>query len=187
VLVQASASGYYGDRGDEMLTESSAPGQGFRAKVCQQWEATTAQVHTQCCIVRTGIVLDPHAGAFPAYRHFAQEMGSRLGTGQQWIPWIHRDDVARALLWLIEHPLLAGPFNVCAPEPMRQGDFTRAVQRILRRPTLFPLPALALRVALGEMASVVLDSQHMVPQRLLASGFSFTYPHLGQALQSLIG
>lgn len=186
VLVQASASGYYGDRGDEVLTEASAPGQGFRAEVCQQWEASTAQVQTRRCVVRTGIVLDNHAGAFPVYRRFARMMGSQLGTGHQWMPWIHRDDVAKALLFLIEQPLLVGPFNVCAPEPVSQSDFTHAAQRILRRPALFPMSALALRAALGEMARVVLDSQRIAPQSLLASGFTFTFPHLEQALQFVL-
>ncbi len=186
VLLQASASGYYGDRGQESLTEASAPGKGFRAEVCQRWEASTSHADTRRCILRTGFVLDNDAGAFPSLCHFAQMMGRQLGTGRQWIPWIHREDVARAMLFLIEHQTLSGPFNICAPEPATQRDFIRAVQRIIRRPALFSLPAFALRIALGEMASVVLDSQHMLPHRLLEYGFRFAFPHLDQALRNLL-
>jgi uncharacterized protein len=186
VLLQASASGFYGDRGQEILTESSAPGRGFRAEVCQRWEAATAHTNTRRCILRTGIVLDGDAGAFPSLRRFAQLWGNRLGTGRQWIPWIYREDVARAMLFLIEHQTLSGPFNVCAPEPATQHDFIHAVQRIIQRPALISLPTLALRLALGEMASVVLDSQHLLPYRLLEQGFSFDLPQLDQALRHLI-
>lgn len=186
VLVQASASGYYGDCGQELLTEASASGQGFRAQVCELWEASTAHAQTRRCIVRTGLVLDVHEGAFPPLLQFARLFGSQLGNGQQWIPWIHKKDVARAIQFLLEQPTLSGPFNLCAPETATNADFLRAVRRILKRFSVFPIPAVALRVLLGELATVVLDSQHLVPQRLMDAHFRFAYPRLEQALQHLL-
>lgn len=186
VLVQASASGYYGDRGQEVLTEASLPGRGFRAKVCQEWEASTAQAPTRRCIIRTGLVLDTHVGAFPPLLLFARLLGSQVGNGKQWIPWIHRVDVARAIQFLLEQPCLSGPFNLCAPEAVSNREFLRAVQRVLKRPSLFPLPAFVLRTLLGELATVMLDSQHFVPQRLMEASFQFVYPQLDQALRDLL-
>jgi uncharacterized protein len=185
VLIQASASGYYGNRGDEVLTESSAPGSGFRADMCQAVEASVASVATRCCIVRTGIVLDRHRGALPPLLLFARMFGSRLGDGRQWIPWVYRSDVACAIRFLIKQRTLSGPFNVCAPTPAPNRDFLRIVHRVFGHPAMFALPAVVLRAVLGEMATVTLDSQHMVPERLLASGFAFAYPQLDRALRQL--
>ena len=186
VLVQASASGYYGDRGAEVLTETSLPGQGFRARVCQEWEASTAQVSTRCCIIRTGLVLDTHAGAFPPLLQFARLLGSQIGNGRQWIPWIHRVDAARAIQFLLEERTLCGPFNLCAPEGVTNRAFLRAVGHILKRPSLFPLPAPVLQTLLGELATVMLDSQHLVPERLTKADFQFLYPQLEPALRNLL-
>jgi uncharacterized protein (TIGR01777 family) len=186
VLLQASAAGYYGDQGQQIVTEQSPPGQGFRAEVCQAWEASTAQATTRRCILRTGLVLDTHAGAFPPLLRFARMLGSRLGDGHQWIPWIHREDVARAIQFLIEQPALSGPFNLCAPEPATNRDFICAVQRVLKRFPVFPLPALALRVLLGALSTVMLDSQRLLPQRLIEAGFQFDYPQLEPALRHLL-
>lgn len=186
VIVQASAAGYYGDRGQEILTEASAAGQGFRAQVCQQWEACTAHVSTRHCVIRTGLVLDIHKGAFPPLLHFARLLGSRLGDGQQWLPWIHKADVAGAIQFLLEQRTPAGPFNLCAPEIVTNREFLRAVRHILKRPAVFPLPAPALRIVLGELSTVMLDSQRLVPQRLLEAGFLFKYPRLDQALRHLL-
>jgi uncharacterized protein len=187
VLVQASASGYYGSRGDETLTESSQPGQGFRADVCQDVEAAiTANTSTRCCIVRPGIVIAHGGGAFPPLLLFARMLGRQLGNGRQWIPWIHLRDVARAIQFLIEQQSLSGPFNVAAPEPATNRDFLLAVHFVMRWAGVFALPTAALWAALGEEAAVVLDSQRMLPQRLLASGFTFDYPNLDQALRQLL-
>jgi uncharacterized protein (TIGR01777 family) len=186
VLVQASASGYYGDRGQELLTEASTSGRGFRAQVCQQWEASTIHAQTRRCIVRTGLVLDTHEGALPPLLHFARLLGSQLDDGQQWIPWIHKKDVAKAIQFLLEHRLLSGSFNLCAPEAVTNKDFIRKVQHILKRFPVFPMPAFALRVLLGELSTVVLDSQHLLPQRLVEAHFLFDYPRLDQALYHLL-
>lgn len=186
VLIQASASGYYGDRGQELLTETSLPGQGFRARVCQEWEASTASAPTRRCIVRTGLVLDPHTGAFPPLVQFARVLGRQVGSGHQWLPWIHRVDVARAIQFLLEQCHLSGPFNLCAPEGVTNRTFLHSVQDVLRRPPLFPLPAFVFRAALGELATVMLDSQHLVPERLTEATFQFAYPTLTQAIDQLL-
>jgi uncharacterized protein (TIGR01777 family) len=186
VVIQASAAGYYGDRGEEILTEQSPPGQGFRAEVCQAWEASIAQINCRRCILRTGIVLDTHAGALPPLLLFARMLGSQLGDGQQWVPWMHKSDVAKAIQFLIERPALSGPSNLCAPEAVTNRDFIRSAQRVLKRFPVFPVPAFALRVLLGELSSVVLDSQRLLPQRLMDAGFQFDYPQLEQALQHLL-
>src|SRR5260221_2869678 len=186
VLVQASASGYYGDRGQEGPTKAHPPGQGFRADVCRAWEASTASAATRRCILRTGMLLDTSAGAFPPLLRFARLLGCRLGDGRQWLPWVHNADVISAIRFLIEHRDLSGPFNLCAPEPATHQEFMRAVRHILRRPGVFTLPAWALRVALGELSSVVLDSQRMAPQRLTDAAFRFEYPQLDGALRHLL-
>jgi uncharacterized protein len=186
VLVQASAAGYYGDRGQELLIESSPPGQGFRAEVAQAWEASVATARTRCCLLRTGLVLDTRGGAFPPLRRFAQLLGSRLGDGEQWIPWIHVEDAAGAICFLLEQRTLSGPFNVCSPEAVSNREFLRATRRMLRRFALVPLPAPGLRLLLGELSTVVLDSQHLVPERLLDERFPFHYSRLDQALRQLL-
>ena len=186
VLIQASAAGYYGDRGQELLTESSPPGQGFRAEVAQAWEASVAIARTRCCLLRTGLVLDAHAGAFPPLRRFAQLLGSRLGNGDQWIPWVHVEDIAGAICFLLQQRTLSGPFNVCSPEAVSNREFLRAMRRTLRRFALVPLPAPGLRLLLGELSTVVLDSQHLVPERLLEARFPFHYSSLDQALRQLL-
>ncbi len=184
-LIQASASGYYGDRGEEVLTETSAAGQGFRALVCQQWEASTASVTNSRCVIRTGIVLANDAGAFPLLRRFARVGGRRLGGGAQWVPWVHLTDVTHAIEFLLGHAEIVGAINLCAPEPTRNQAFIRAVQRLGGPPGVVPLPALLMRLALGEMARAVLDSERMLPTRLVTEGFPFVHPQLPSALAAL--
>lgn len=184
-LIQASASGFYGDRGEEILTETSAAGHGFRATVCQQWEASTASLAVSRCVIRTGIVLAFAAGAYPPLRRFAQLLGRRIGSGKQWLPWVHLTDVAGAICWLLEHHEIVGPVNVCAPASVSNGEFIDAVGHMLGRPGIVPLPAPLLRLALGEMSSAVLDSERMLPTRLLAADFAFAHPHLTSALADL--
>ncbi len=186
VLIQASAAGYYGDRGQELLTETSAAGRGFRAEVCKVWETSTACVKTRHCILRTGFVLDRHKGVFPLLLLFAKLCGSRLGNGKQWMPWIHKEDIARTIQFLIENRMLSGPFNLCAPQVVTNRDFIRLVQRVLKLFPLFPLPEFALRLLLGELSTVVLDSLRLLTQRLLEAKFVFNYPQLEQALRHLL-
>ena len=154
--------------------------------VCEQWEAVSAKAHTRRCVIRTGLVLDTHVGALPPLLRFAQLLGSRLGDGRQWLPWAHKEDVANGIRFLLERPALYGPFNLCAPHAVTNRQFILTAQRILGRFPLFPLPATALRVVLGELSSVVLDSQRLVPQRLVEESFPFAYPELDQALHQLL-
>ena len=186
VLLQASASGYYGNRDDTILTETSAMGKGFRAEVCQKWEAATANRDIRRCVLRTGIVLAKRAGAFPPLRLFAQLLGRQLGSGQQWIPWVHLDDVIAIMIFLLMNSELVGPFNLCAPEPITNRDLMRTMQHIMNHPGIFPLPKPILRMCLGEMATAVLDSQRMIPQRLMEHQFPFTYSQVSSALQQLL-
>src|SRR5258706_4630441 len=182
VLVQASASGYYGDRGQVVLTEASLPGRGFRAEVCQAWEASTARAATRRYVLRTGIVLDTSAGAFPPLLRFARLLGSQLGNGQQWLPWIHNADVTHAIQFLLEHRALSGPFNLCAPMPATHQEFMQAMRRVLRRPAIFTLPAWALRVALGENPRGVLDNHGMTPQHRVGARVLVGHPQPARRL-----
>ena len=190
VLVQASAVGYYGESGDRLLPESVGPGTGFLAATCVVWEASTLAVETagvRRAFARSGVVLSADGGALPKlvlpYRLFA---GGPMGDGRQWMPWIHLADEVRALRFLIEDERAAGAFNLCGPVPERNADFGRAIGDVLHRPSLLRAPAFALKLALGEMASIVLEGQRCVPERLLALGFTFEHPTLRPALADLL-
>ncbi len=189
VLVCASAVGYYGSRGDETLTEDSAPGAGFLPDVCVAWEREAQAAEAlgiRVARVRTGMALDPRGGAMkkllPVFRMGA---GGRLGDGRQWMPWIHLDDLAALFAFVLENPV-AGPVNAAAPQPVANAEFTRELARALHRPALFPVPAMALRLLLGEMSEVLLASQRVVPQAAEAAGFRFRFPELGEALGDLL-
>ena len=193
-LLAASAVGYYGARGDEELDEDAAPGEGFLTEVCLAWEAETAAARehgVETASLRLGLVLAPDGGALarmlPPFRF---GLGGRLGDGRQWMPWIHLEDVARAFRSLLEAPpgSLAPAYNLTAPAPATNAEFTRALGRVLRRPTPFPAPGFALRLALGEMAdALLLSGQRAVPKRLLDSGFDFRHRSLDAALEHLLG
>ena len=190
VLVQASAVGYYGPGGDRLLTESSPPGDDFLARVCVAWEEASAGVAehgVRRAVARTGVVLATDGGALPKmmlpFKLFA---GGPAGSGSQWMPWIHIADEAAALRFLLEHDAASGPFNLTAPEPLTNRDFSRELGRAMGRPSLLPAPAFALKLALGEMSTVVLDGQRAVPQRLLEAGFSFRFETAAAALSDLL-
>ncbi len=193
VWLQASAVGIYGDRGDELLTEASAPGDPARDVLVPSslaWEAAAAPAAelTRLVTARFGVVFDRDAEAWRKLllpvRLFA---GGPLGSGRQWMPWISGRDTARALLWLIETPSAAGTFNLTAPEPARQIDVTRAVARALQRPVWLPAPAFALRLALGRVAdALLLSSQRVIPERLLEAGFAFENRTIDGAVPGLV-
>ncbi|NDJ61639.1 MAG: TIGR01777 family protein [Chloroflexi bacterium] len=187
-LLQASAVGYYGDRGDEILTEASPPNRAldFRADVTQVWERVTGNVGVRQPILRIGIVISLESGALPAFRAAGWLFGAQLGSGRQYIPWIHNDDVAGAIHALLLDEAADGPYNLCVPEPATNREFMAAVGRVLRRPALIPVPAFALRIALGEQAATVLDSQRVIPERLIAQGYLFRFPDLDAALRDLL-
>ena len=187
VLVCASAVGYYGDRGDEILTEDAAPGDDFLARVCVDWESAArgAQEHgVRVVSLRTGIVLDAEGGALAEMlTPFKLGVGGRVGDGRQWMPWIHIDDLVGLYLAAIENDGWSGTFNASAPAPVQNRDFTKALGKVLGRPTVLPVPKLALRIRFGEMAEVVATGQRVVPARALAAGHAFAHTDLESALR----
>jgi uncharacterized protein (TIGR01777 family) len=189
VLVSASAVGYYGDRGDEELRESAGLGTGFLADVCRDWEAEAFEAlgeGTRVAVMRLGIVLGRGGGALkPLLPLFNVGLGGRLGSGSQWGPWVHIDDVASALATAVEEPY-QGAFNLVAPEPVRQGDFARELGRAVHRPAVLPVPGFALRLIQGEFADEVLFSKRVVPAHLETNGFSFQHPLLAEALADVL-
>lgn len=190
-LLQASAVGYYGDRRDEPLDESSTPGAGFLADLCVAWEAASAPADgagVRRILVRTGLVLAREGGALPAMaRPFRFGVGGPLGDGRQWLPWIHVADEIGALRFLLEQGGASGPYNLVSPAPLTNEAFSRALARALRRPCLLRAPGAALRLGLGEMAQMLLGGQRVAPRRLLEAGYRFRYPTLDPALADLLG
>ena len=190
VLVQASAVGYYGPRGNEPVGEDSPPGEGFLAEVCRDWEAATVRVEElgiRRAVVRTGIVLSTRGGALPRMLlPFRLFVGGPLGNGRQGFPWIHVADEARALRFLVESAGAAGVYNLTAPNPPDNRGFCRALGLVQRRPSWLPAPAFALRLMLGEMATLLLDGQRAAPRRLLEAGFDFRYGEAESALRQLL-
>lgn len=192
VMASASAVGYYGDRGQQQLDETSPPGSGFLADLCRDWEAATrpaAEAGIRVVLMRFGVVLAAEGGALarmlPAFRW---GLGGRLGSGRQYVSWITLDDAVRAVDRLLGEETPAGPVNLVAPQPVDNRRLTRSLGRVLRRPAVLPVPALALRVMLGEMADeLLLSSARAVPRRLLDWGFEFGDPELDAALDRLLG
>jgi uncharacterized protein len=188
-LVCASAIGYYGSRGDETLTESSAPGNDFLAEVCQAWEKAAQDAESlgmRVVRVRTGVVLDPRGGALPRMLPpFKLGVGGKVGSGRQWMSWIHIEDLAGIFQFALTGPV-AGPVNGTAPNPVTNAEFTRALGAALKRPTIFPMPAMALQVLFGEMAGIVLASERVLPKAAEAAGYRFRFPHVGAALADLL-
>ncbi len=190
VLVQGSATGFYGDRGDEPLDEAAAPGRGFLADLSMRWEAAAAPAAARARLVfiRTGLVLASQGGALPALaRPFRLFAGGPLGDGRGWQPWIHLADEVGLLLLALDDARASGPLNAVAPAPVRQAELAQTLARVLRRPNLLAVPAAALRLAVGELAEVLLASQRVVPAQAEALGYRFKFPTLGPALRDLLG
>ncbi len=191
VFVSASAIGYYGDRDDEVLTESSDPGQGFLADLVQAWEAEARRARAygaRVVCTRFGLILAPRGGVLaPLLLPFRLGLGSPLGSGRQWWSWVHLDDVVGAVLAALRVPALDGPVNVVSPTPVTQREFARALGAALRRPAVLPVPAVALRLVLGAMADeTILASQRVRPATLEAVGFAFRWPELRPALEDVL-
>jgi uncharacterized protein (TIGR01777 family) len=189
VLVSASAVGYYGEQGDRPITEDTPPTPGFTHDLCAAWEreaAKASDLGVRVCLMRIGVVLDQGGGALakmlPAFRMGA---GGRLGAGKHWFPWIHRADVTAICQWLLNNEAARGAYNVGAPSPVTNAEFTRALGRALGRPTVLPMPEAALKLLFGEMSELLLVSDRMLPKRLLAEGFQFRYPELDRALAAI--
>ncbi|MFL7839482.1 MAG: TIGR01777 family oxidoreductase [Candidatus Promineifilaceae bacterium] len=189
-LVQASAVGYYGSTGDTLITELSPPGDDFLSSVTRAWEASTAAVEdlgVRRTVARIGLVLSMADGALPRLvlpaRLFA---GGWFGSGNQWWPWIHIADVTNALQYLIDEESARGIFNLSAPNPVTNKEFGQALGHVMNRPSLLPVPGFALRIALGEVASTILEGQRAVPQHLIEMGYNFRFPEINQALADLM-
>ena len=191
VLISASAVGYYGPRGEDLLDESAPAGDDFLAEVCVAWEAEAArarEVGVRVVSPRIGIVLGPGGGALRSLlRPFKLGLGGRLGDGKQWMSWIHLDDVVGLLLHAKETRAVAGAMNTVAPAPVTNREFTRALGAALMRPALLPVPSFALRIALGEFAGALLGSQRVEPRVALATGYRFAWPSLDEALRDCVG
>jgi hypothetical protein len=190
VLVSASAVGYYGDRGDETLDETAAPGSGFLADLCLAWEAEARKAEAlglRVVTPRFGVVLGPGGGALSKMlTPFKMGVGGRLGSGRQWMPWVHLDDAVGFLLLAATSAGVSGPLNAVAPAPATNREFTKALGTALGRWTIFPMPGFMLRVAVGEFASVLLSSQRVVPRAAEKAGYAFLHPALDGALQASI-
>lgn len=191
VLLCASGIGFYGSQGDEELDETSAPGSGFLASLCVGWEqaARTAEpLGMRVVPLRTGMVLGREGGALPLMRRvFLLGGGGRLGSGRQWMSWIHLQDAASLILWALENEAVKAPLNLCAPQPVTNAEFTRLLARHLRRPALMPVPAFALRMLLRDMADeMLLCSQRAIPRVAMNLGYRFAHPGLDSALAALV-
>lgn len=191
VLVCASAVGYYGNRGDEILTEKSTPGDDFLAQVCIDWEREALRAREfdiRVAIIRISVVLGTDGGALnKMLTSFRLGIGGRLGSGRQWMPWIHIHDLVRLLIYSAENPTASGPLNGCTPQPVTNAEFVQALARALHRPAILPVPKFALRIVLGEVADALLSSLRVIPEATLRTGFEFEYPDLEGALKSLLG
>jgi len=190
VFVCASATGYYGSRGDEILTESSAPGDDFLAQLARDWEAEARRAEfggVRTVPLRFGLILSREGGALPQMlTPFQLGLGGRFGNGQQWMPWIALEDVVGIIRAVLEDERFAGAVNVVSPNPVRNAEFTRTLAAALHRPALFVAPAFALRLALGEMADALLGSQRVLPERLLALSYQFRFAELADALRAIL-
>ncbi|HRK62448.1 MAG TPA: TIGR01777 family oxidoreductase [Candidatus Omnitrophota bacterium] len=191
VLVNASAVGFYGSVAEGEVEESRGHGQGFLADLCVDWEKAALEAEelgVRVVLPRIGIVLDPKQGALAKMiPPFRWGVGGFLGSGKQWFPWVHIDDLVGMILFAISHEGSRGPFNACAPNPVRMKDFCASLGKVLDRPSCLPVPGFLLRFLLGEMASMLLGGQRAVPRKMLQSGFRFRYPVLESSLVSLIG
>jgi uncharacterized protein (TIGR01777 family) len=191
VFVCGSAIGYYGNRGDEVLSEESSPGRGFLAEVCQDWEEATmpaVQADIRTAHIRTGVVLSPKGGALGAMLlPFKLGLGGRTGDGQQWTSWIDVRDMVGAIHHILKNDLIQGAVNMVAPRPVRNAEFAKTLAGVVSRPAIFPLPAFAVKLAFGEMGEeLLLGSQRVEASKLIASGYPFRYRELRASLESIL-
>jgi uncharacterized protein (TIGR01777 family) len=191
VVIQASGVGYYGSRGDETVTEDTAPGDDFLARLAHDdWEPSTFPVEemgVRRAIIRSGAVLDSQEGALPRLLLLVRLfLVGPMGSGKQWFPWIHVEDEARAIRFLIENDQARGPFNLTAPNPLTSAGFAKVLGRVLRRPSFVPIPGFAMNLLVGEVANVLLEGQRAIPTRLPGLGFQFRFPDAESALRDLL-
>jgi uncharacterized protein (TIGR01777 family) len=191
VLLSGSAVGYYGNRGDDVLDESAAAGKDFPARLCKAWEdaALGAQIMgVRVCLLRTGLVLSRQGGLLGRMLlPFKLGMGARLGSGKQWMSWIHIDDYVAMSLNLLRDAHARGPYNMTAPQPVTNAEFTSALAAVLHRPAVFAMPALILKPVMGERACLMLEGQRVLPERLEASAYRFSFANLADAFHDMLG
>jgi len=190
ILCSTSGAGYYGNRADEVLMEDASPGSDFLAKVSIDWEKEAFLAEkkgVRVAAMRFGVVLDKNGGALakmiPAFKFFA---GGPLGTGLQWFPWIHMDDLISAINFIIENNEIKGPVNFCAPNPIRNRDFGKALGNVLKRPSFMKVPLFMIRLVMGEMGTLLTNSQKVIPHKLLRHGFKFQHPDIDHALGDIL-
>jgi uncharacterized protein (TIGR01777 family) len=191
VFLCGSAIGYYGSRGDELLREESAPGAGFLAQVCEEWEEATTpavQADIRTAHIRTGVVLSPKGGALGAMLlPFKMGLGGRIGDGRQWMSWIHVQDMVGAINHILKNDLLQGPVNLVAPKPVTNAEFTKTLASALSRPALLPMPGFAVKAVFGEMGEeLLLASQKVEPGKLISSGYPFRFRELRKSLEAIL-
>lgn len=191
VLLSTSAAGYYGDGGETEKTETNGSGDDFLARVCHDWEAEAKKAGdkgARVALMRFGVVLGKGGGAIATMKiPFQLGLGGPLGSGNQWFPWIHLDDLVGAILFLLTAEECRGPFNFTAPQPVRQKDFARQLGSTLHRPACLPTPAFVMKLILGDFGRSLLQGQKVLPRALMESGYLFTYPELPQALREIVG
>jgi uncharacterized protein (TIGR01777 family) len=189
LVISGSAIGYYGDQKAKALNESASMGQGFAAQLCNDWENAAmlmSDYSDRLCIVRTGVVLGEQGGMLSKlWFPFKMGLGGRLGSGRQFLSWIHRDDYIKAINWLINHPS-EGVYNLTSPESVTNSKFTKTLTSLLHRPALAPMPTFMVKLLFGEMSEILLFSQNVIPGRLIAEGFNFQFAHLDDALKDVI-
>ncbi|WP_417585203.1 TIGR01777 family oxidoreductase [Nitrincola sp.] len=189
VLVSGSAIGYYGSQTSQTLAEEAEPVDGFTHQLCADWEAEASkatELGVRVCLIRTGVVLGVGGALQKMLPPFRLGLGGPIASGQQWMSWIHLDDEVRAILWLLDKPTLQGAFNLTAPEPVTNAEFSATLGKVLHRPAFFPLPGFVLKLMLGEASELLLQGQRVVPVQLQDSGFEFRYPALPSALKQLL-
>ncbi len=191
VMVSGSAVGYYGDQGNHLVTESTSPNDEFTHRLCRDWEqeALALEKHgVRVCLSRTGVVAGRNGGFLQRMiPPFKLGLGGPLGSGEQYMPWVHRTDVVNGLIWMLETETARGAYNMVSPNPVTNREFTKTLASVLHRPAILPAPAPVLKVALGEMARLLLTGQKAAPERLKQEGFGFQYPELKQALAESVG
>lgn len=191
VFICGSAVGIYGDCGDDAITENHPAASGFLAEVCSDWEEEAAKIekfNVRRVSLRTGVVLSTKGGALKKMLlPFKLFVGGPLGSGKQWFPWIHIDDMAQAILFALDNKQLRGAVNMTAPDPVRMKTFAKVMGKLLKRPSFFPVPAFVLKIILGKAAEATLASQRVIPQKLIDSGFNFSFPLVKDALKNLLG
>ncbi|HEY0666281.1 MAG TPA: TIGR01777 family oxidoreductase [Gallionella sp.] len=191
VLISGSAVGYYGDRGADEMSEDRPSGEGFAAQLCRDWEEmanAAASDGVRVCLLRTGLILSDRGGLLGRMLlPFRLGLGARLGNGKQWMSWVHIDDYVAMVLRMLHDSRFSGPYNMTAPQPVTNAEFTAALARALHRPALFAAPALLLKLAMGERAAMLLEGQRVLPARMTAAGYGFRFASLDAALADLLG